>query len=288
MSITALVINYNAGQVLQRCVQSLIDSSILVNIMVVDNASTDQSAQKLCHTFGHYPRLEVLFNPGNYGFARAVNTVIRNLQSELVLVMNPDCELHREGLRLLQRALQSDNQAALAAPLVFDRLGKVEKASVRRFPDPWNSLVTLSGLWRLGRWVPWLRGVPLAPGSLPTTTSKVDAVSGACMLIRRQAMIEVGMMDEAYGLHCEDLDLMYRFREAGLHCLFVPEATAVHLQGVSSRSRPLWVHKQKHKGMARFFGKFLAKNHAPPIRWLVYSGIWFRYALFWPWVWIKK
>ena len=101
-------------------------------------------------------------------------------------------------------------------------------------------------------------------------------------------MIDIGMMDEDYGLHCEDLDLMFRFRQAGLHCLFVPEARAVHVQGVSSRSRPLWVHLQKHKGMARFFNKFQAQNYALPIRWLVNSAIWLRYFLLWPWVWLTK
>lgn len=288
MSITALVINYNAGQVLQRCVQALIDSTILLDIVVVDNASTDNSAQQLRHSYGQFPRLEVLFNPENYGFARAVNNSIRNIKSDLVLVINPDCELHHDGMMHLQQAMQSDSLAALAAPMVMDRLGKMEKASVRRFPDPWNSLVTLSGLWRLGRWVPWLQGVPVPPGSCPSTVMAVDAVSGACMLIRRQAMIDIGMMDENYGLHCEDLDLMFRFRQAGMHCLFVPEATAVHMQGVSSRSRPMWVHLQKHKGMVRFFNKFQAQDHSLLIRWLVYSGIWLRYLLLWPRVWLSR
>lgn len=288
MSTTALVINYNAGQVLQKCVQALIDSTVLVKIVVVDNASTDKSAQQLRHSYGHYPHLEVLFNPSNYGFARAVNSSVKNLKSDLVLVINPDCELHRDGLRLLQNALAADSQAALAAPRVMNRQGQAEKASVRRFPDPWNSLVTLSGLWRLGRWVPWLRGVAVPPVCWPSDTAPVDAVSGACMLIRRQAMIDIGLMDEGYGLHCEDLDLMFRLQKAGYHCLFVPGATAVHVQGVSSRSRPLWVHLQKHKSMARFFSKFQAQNHAMPVRWLVYCGIWIRCFLLLPWVWIRK
>jgi len=288
MSITAVVVNYNAGQALQACVQSLINSTVLVDIKVVDNASTDHSAQQLRHHYGHYPRLEVLFNPGNYGFARAVNETVRNLDSDLVLVINPDCELDRDALAHLQHALETDVQAALAAPLVIDSKGKIEKACVRRFPDPWSSLVTLGGLWRLGRWIPWLKGISMPSGSIPAAVSTVDAVSGACMLIRRRAMLDIGLMDEEYGMHCEDLDLMFRFKAGGWHCLFVPEARAVHLQGVSSRSRPLWVHRQKHLGMARFFRKFQAPHYSVPVSWLVYGGIWLRYALLWPWVWIKR
>ena len=86
-------------------------------------------------------------------------------------------------------------------------------------------------------------------------------------------------MDEEYGLHCEDLDLMYRLSQQGFHCLFVPAARVIHQQGVSSRSRPLWVHRQKHLGMQRFFNKFQAKEYSFPLRCLVITGIWLRFTL---------
>ncbi len=288
MSVTALVINFNAGRALQRCVQSLLDSTIQPQIVVVDNASTDGSAERLRDLYGDFPDIEFLFNPANLGFARAVNAAVTQLGSDQVLVINPDCVIHREALALMQQALVGDARAALAAPLVRNNEGKVEKAALRRFPDPWNSLMTMTGLWRLGRWIPALRGVPVNTGELPGGVIRAEAVSGACMLIRVEAMLEIGLMDEAYGLHCEDLDLMYRLQQAGWHCLFVPAATAVHTQGVSSKSRPIWVHRQKHKSMARFFRKFQASNHWLPMRWLVYTGIWLRYLLLWPLVWIRK
>ena len=288
MSITALVINFNAGPALQRCVQSLVDSTIQPQIVVVDNASTDGSAEHLRDLYGDFPDIEILFNPANLGFARAVNAAVTQLGSDQVLVINPDCVIHREALALMQQALVADARAALAAPLVRNNDGKVERAALRRFPDPWNSLMTMTGLWRLGHWIPALRGVPVNTGELPGGVVRAEAVSGACMLIRVDAMLEVGLMDEAYGLHCEDLDLMYRLQQAGWHCLLVPAAASVHTQGVSSKSRPIWVHTQKHKSMARFFRKFQASDHWLPMRWLVYTGIWLRYLLLWPLVWIRK
>jgi GT2 family glycosyltransferase len=72
---------------------------------------------------------------------------------------------------------------------------------------------------------------------------------------------------------------MYRLRQGGLHCLYVPQARAVHHQGLSSRSRPLWVHWQKHRGMQRFFQKFQARLYAWPLCWVVIAGIWARFAL---------
>lgn len=288
MSVTALVINYNAGKSLQRCVGALMAGTLVPRVMVVDNASSDGSAKQLQSLYGNQGQLQILINPTNMGFARAINQSVKLIDSERMLVINPDCLVDRETLAHLQKALDEDESAALAAPCVLDNKGKPEKATLRRFPDPWNSLMTMTGLWRLGRWISVFRGVPFNAGKLPTETSRAEAVSGACMLIRRKCLVEVGLMDEAYGLHCEDLDLMYRFRDMGWHCLFVPAAKAVHEQGVSSRSRPFWVHKQKHKGMARFFRKFQAPAYGFPVRWLVYSGIWIRFVLLTPLVWIRK
>jgi len=191
-------------------------------------------------------------------------------------------------LRLLKEALDENPGAALAAPAVRDSRGRLEKAAVRQFPDPWNSLVTLLGLWRLGRWIPWLKGVPLRPDPSSAGPVVAEAVSGACMLIRREPVLEMGMLDEEYGLHCEDLDLMYRLHEAGWDCLYLAAADAVHEQGVSSRSRPMWVHLQKHRGMARFFGKFQADRYMFPLRWLVHAGIWMHYVFTLPLAWMRK
>ncbi len=287
MSITALVINFNAGTALNECVQSLMASSVRPRIVVVDNASTDRSAENLRQLYGNQPSMEILSNPANLGFARAVNAVAKNVKSDFVLIINPDCSIHKNGLELLQKAMEADESAGLAAPCVQNSHGKPEKATLRRFPDPWNSLMTMSGLWRFGRWIPLFEGVPFNPGNLPDATVQAEAVSGACMLIRREAFMRLGWMDEGYGLHCEDLDLMYRLKLSGWHCLFVPAATAAHQQGVSSRSRLMWVHMQKHKGMARFYRKFQALDHMLPFRWLVYTGIWTHYLLFLPKVWLQ-
>lgn len=288
MRVTAIVVNFNAGAALQRCVQGLLSGSLPPRVLVVDNASSDGSAADLRHLYGSRPELEILFNPENVGYAPAVNHAMRLTGAGLVLVINPDCVIGPDGLRQLKVALDADPQAALAAPAVRDSRGRLEKAALRRFPGLWNSLLTFSGLWRLGRWLPWLKGVPLDARRAGTEPLRAEAVSGACMLIRRQAMLEVGLFDEAYGLHCEDLDLMFRLREAGWHCLYVPGAQAIHEQGVSSRSRPHWAHRQKHLGMARFFDKFQAQNHAAPVRWLVHAGIWVHYLASLPLVRARK
>jgi GT2 family glycosyltransferase len=277
--IHVIIVNFNAGETLSRCVQSVLSTRENVSITVVDNASTDGSAEVIQSLFGQLENVEILCNNSNIGFSRAVNAVAAEKNEKFLLILNPDCELLPGALVYLRQALDQDPLAALSGPTVVDRSGAVQKGTLRRFPDPWNSLVTLSGLWRLGRWIPAFKGVNRHQAGLPDKNTTAEAVSGACMLVRRKEFEDAGSLDEGYALHCEDLDLMYRLQQRGNRCVFVPAARVFHQQGVSSRSRPFWVHRQKHLGMQRFFRKFQAERYAFPVRWLIIAGIWLRYLL---------
>ena len=288
MPVATIIVNYNAGETLLHCVKALLASTEQTKVTVMDNASRDGSAEKLSKLYANQQGIEILLNPVNLGFAPAVNSVARRLETDLVLILNPDCILEPETLFRLKSALENDARAALAGPAVRDETGQMQRATLRRFPDPWKSLMTASGLWRLGKWLPAFHGVEVDVSQVSADAEICDAVSGACMLVRRSALEEVGFLDEEYTMHCEDLDLMFRLKEHGWHCLFVPQASCIHQQGLSSRSRPTWVHFQKHRGMARFFGKLQAKSTVFPIRMLVYAGIWLRFIVLWPMVLIKR
>jgi GT2 family glycosyltransferase len=287
-SITAIVVNYNGGDALVECLGALMSGSIRPRIMVADNASTDGSFTRIQNLYGHSQGVEFIANPSNLGFARAVNSQARQVKSEFLLILNPDCMLETGALEQLRDALQEDAQAGLVGPCVCDPDGRIQRGTYRRFPRPWNSLMTFTGLSVLSAWFPSLSGVDMNRRDWPQETVEAEAVSGACMLVRLDALKAVSYLDESYGLHCEDLDLMYRLKQAGWRTLFVPSAKAVHVQGVSSRSRPFWVHRQKHLGMVRFFSKFQAKQTILPLRLLVYSGIWLKYVLTIPLVLIRK
>ena len=289
-SLAVIIVNYNAGDALARCVESVLSQKQGAQLILVDNQSTDGSAKTVENLFGRVPELEIVHNEENLGFARAVNQASRMEACngvEFLLILNPDCELQPGALRRLLEALDSVPLAGLAGPLVVDRHGQPMRGTFRRFPDPWRGFLTFSGLWRLGRIFPALQGVePIR--ELPVDNTEAEAVSGACMLVRKAVFDQSKGMDEGYGLHCEDLDLMYRFRQLGHSSLFVPSARIYHLQGLSSRSRPVWVHWQKHLSMQRFFSKFQAKNYLLPFRWLVIAGIWARFAVTLPLVLIRS
>jgi GT2 family glycosyltransferase len=288
MTIATIIVNFNAGETLQQCVDALFRSTVATSLTLVDNASVDNSAEKLQSLYGNRQGIEFLFNPVNLGFAPAVNAVARHSDADMILVLNPDCILEPNCLGSLENALEKDPQAGLAGPAVRDESGRISRATARRFPDPWKSLMSASGLWRLGKWFPAFHGVEVNATHLTDKAEICDAVSGACMLIRRRALKDVDFLDEEYVMHCEDLDLMYRLRQKGWHCLYVPQAGSIHKQGLSSRRRPTWVHFQKHRGMARFFRKFQAKSTFFPVSVLVYMGIWFRFLILWPWVLIRR
>jgi len=288
MSIETIIVNYNAGETLQDCVQVLLDSAQKTSITIVDNASNDHSAQALREHYAEHADVKFIFNSSNLGFGPAVNLAASQSQAEFVLILNPDCILETDTIGKLNNALENDSKAGLAGPAVRDDNGQIQRATMRRFPNPWRSLMTASGLWRLGKWFPAFHGVE-ADAISPTDEPVIcDAVSGACMMVRRSAFEAVGFMDEKYAMHCEDLDLMYRLNQQGWHCLYVPKASSIHQQGLSSKSRPTWVHYQKHRGMARFFRKFQAESTFLPIRWLVYAGIWLRFIILWPLILIRR
>ncbi|MFO7568493.1 MAG: glycosyltransferase family 2 protein, partial [Smithellaceae bacterium] len=114
--------------------------------------------------------------------------------------------------------------------------------------------------------------------AIPDGPVEVEAISGACMLVKREAFEDVGPMDENYFLHCEDLDWCMRFRQKGWQILFVPGARVVHDQGTCSREKPFFVEWHKHKGMMRFYRKFFRHQYPGPLFWLVTAGVWLRFG----------
>ena len=192
MSIATIIVNFNAGDTLKLCIDALLESSVQTDITVVDNASSDGSAQGLREEYGSRQGISLLFNPENSGFAPAVNKVARGLEASFILILNPDCILSPMSLGHLQAALENDPHAGLAGPAVYDEGGEIQRATIRRFPDPWKSLMTTSGLWRLGKYFPVFSGVEIDASNLSGGPRICDAVSGACMLVRGSAFETVG------------------------------------------------------------------------------------------------
>jgi GT2 family glycosyltransferase len=273
---SAIIVNYNSGGLLRECVKSLTSCSLPVEIIIIDNASVDESLASV----GDFPSVTVMRNAVNAGFAVACNQGIAQATTDYLLFLNPDCSFEKEALAKLLTELKSDSQVGMVGGLLVNPDGTEQGGARRAVPTPWRSFVRAFGLSYFDkRWPKLFFDFYLHKQPLPETPIEVEAISGACMLVKREAIIDVGLWDEGYFLHCEDLDWCMRFRQKGWKIRFVPSAQVTHAQGACSHNRPIFVEWHKHKGMMRFYLKFFRHQYPGILMWLVAVGVWFRFGL---------
>jgi GT2 family glycosyltransferase len=141
-------------------------------------------------------------------------------------------------------------------------------------------LARATGAARLRRLLPFrFPDFLLHHDPLPEGPVEVEAISGACMMVRRETITDIGPLDEGYFLHCEDLDWCMRAWRQGWKVLFVPGAKVVHHKGVSSRTRPRAVEYYKHIGMVRFYRKLLGQTRPRWFLALMAAGVWTRFGI---------
>jgi GT2 family glycosyltransferase len=258
-----VVVTFNSERTIARCLDLLLASSVVARLVVVDNASTDGTAGVLELFAKVNPEITVVRNPDNRGFASACNQGASALSTPWVAFINPDCFVTRDTLARLVRHGLSRAGAGLLGVDMIDEFGHHDPAARRRDP----SLRELFGQAGSRR--------DLYLGRDPhEVLQPVDAVSGALMLMPLGLFLQLAGFDEEFHLHVEDLDLCRRTREAGYEVLVANDLTVVHVGGVSSRSRPLWVEWQKHQSLWRYFRKFERRDTAWPLVPLLWVGLW--------------
>ena len=280
LRVSVIIVNYNAGIELSRCVRSVADTNEDLEILVVDNNSKDNSVQGILDSYHGNKQLNTIHNSENLGFAVACNQGSRAAQGDFLFYLNPDCVIETGTIPALIWCLQNDDQAGMTGGLIVNPDGSEQRGCRRTVPTPWKSLVNSLGLSRLSKVNPQVfSDFRMDRDALPEKAVEVDAISGACMMVKRAAYEDVGPMDEKYFLHCEDLDWCMQFRQRGWKIMFVPQARLMHNKGICSTSRPVFVEWSKHKGMVRFYRKFFADKYPWPMFWFVWVGIWLRFCL---------
>lgn len=277
-SVSVIVVNYNAGRLLLDSVGSALTQAR--QVIVVDNASVDSSLVDLEACFANEGRLLVIRSEKNLGFAAACNLGMEHCAERHFLFLNPDCVLLPNSLAHMVGTLENHPDAGMVGGLLLNPDGVEQGGGRRAMPTPWRSFVRAFGLSRLSdRWPRLFYDFHMHKQSLPELPIEVEAISGALMLVRREAMTQVGAWDEAYFLHCEDLDWCMRFRKQGWNVLFDAKAPAIHIHGACSQSRPIFVEWHKHKGMVRFYRKFFQHQYPGLLMWLVVAGVWLRFSI---------
>lgn len=279
--ISVIIVNYNGGDLLTECVQSALSSTIPLWIYVVDNASVDHSIVSLTRQLPSHAPVTVLQNTENRGFAAAVNQVLSCVNTEYSVILNPDCLLQPDTLQQFCAVLDQEEYKAygMAGGLVRNPDGSEQAGCRRAIPSPWRSVVRVL---HLNRWFPQqarFDNFVLTEQPLPSQPIAIEGISGACMVVRREAVLQVGLMDEQYFLHCEDLDWFMRFGEKGWPILFIPHISVVHIKGACSQREPVRVLWYKHRGMIRFYKKFFRRRYPLILYWGVVMAVWLRFGL---------
>lgn len=274
--VSAIIVNFNAGCLLNISVNSLLNCPDISEIILVDNASSDSSLD----TVRENPQLKIIENSSNLGFASACNIGLQHIQNDYVLFFNPDCLLSPDALANMLACLKSDINIGMVGGFLIHPDGSEQAGGRRAVPTPWRSFVRAFGLYHFEhRWPKLFFDFYLHNQTIPTKPIEVEAISGACMLVKHKAIDHVGVWDQEYFLHCEDLDWCMRFRQNGWKICFVPNAKVIHEQGFCGKSRPIFVEFHKHKGMVRFYKKFFRHQYPGLLMGLVVFGVWFRFLL---------
>jgi GT2 family glycosyltransferase len=258
MDLSLVIVHYRSLEPLLTALAALeADASgLAVETVVVDNDSRDGAAARLSEAF---PRVRVIVNTENVGYARAVNQGMRATTGEFVVVMNPDCEVRPGALRAMRHHLLTHPSTALVGPRILNTDGTLE-FSARAFPDHLTFLFNrYSLLTRIFPDNPFSRRYLLTDWD-HATVREVDWVSGACMMVRREAIERVGGMDEQFFMFNEDVDWCRRMKNAGWAVTYVPDATVVHHIGASKRKVASRVIYARHRGMIHYFHKHHPAN----------------------------
>ncbi len=251
-----VVVNYNGGDFLKRCAESVFSSNTPLALIIVDNASVDDSLASLSSLSRGGHHCEIIENSENLGFSKAVNLGANAGSSPYVLLLNPDCEIHPHTVSNLIHEAEKYDDLGIMGALVFNEDGTEQRGCRRLEPTFTRSMVTAL---RLGR---YFKSVNLQNEPLPAEAMSLDAVSGSAMLIKRDVFEALGGMDEGYFLHVEDLDICRRVREFGKKVYFTPKVSLFHHHGASSHAVPYSTEWHKHQGMLRYHSKFQQANQS--------------------------
>lgn len=225
MNLSILIVSWNTRALLAQCLDSLAahPASTPFEILVVDNASTDGTAAMIRE---RYPDVRLLANRSNAGFAAANNQAIAESRGHHLLLLNPDTEVRAHALDTLLAFMASHPRAGAVGARLLNPDGSLQH-SCSRFPTPGRELLRLFHLDHAQR-------DEMAAWALDEARA-VEVLLGACLLLRREALEEVGLLDEQYFMYTEEVDLCYRLAQADWAVHWLPQATVVHYGGQSTQ-----------------------------------------------------
>jgi len=251
--ISICIVNWNARDYLERCLQSIFQNkgNLDIEIWVVDNNSSDGSIEMIK---GKFPEVNLIRNKDNIGFARANNQVIRKSNSPYILLLNPDTIVYPGTLKTLANFLDKHSDVAMVGPKILNEDSSIQYECARHFPTVWSEFFVLTTLYKR---FPKnkLFGYYLMSYWNHNDRKEVDCISGSCMMIRKDVLDRIGLLDEDFFMYGEDTDLCYRIKQAGYKIWYIPEVKIIHFGGKSTEQAIDLFVREARKSMQRYFEK---------------------------------
>ncbi len=277
MELSVIIVSYNVKYFLEQCLHSVLRASegLSVEIIVVDNNSVDGSARLVREKF---PDIHFIENKENVGFSKANNQAIRVARGKYILLLNPDTVVEEDTFPKVIGFMNDNPQAGALGVKMIDGKGNFLPESKRGLPTPWVAFCKMSGLSKL---FPNSRKF----GKYHLTyldkneIHEVDVLSGAFMLLRKEALDKVGLLDETFFMYGEDIDLSLRIIQGGYKNYYFPRTTIIHYKGESTKKGSLNYVKVFYKAMIIFTQKHFSGGKAGIFSVMLHFAIWFRALL---------
>jgi GT2 family glycosyltransferase len=246
--ISIIIVSWNTAQLLENCLRSILANPPLssLEIWIVDNASTDGSPRMVREKF---PQVHLIENHENVGFARANNQALQRSTGQYCLLLNPDTLVSPGALQALVDFLDKHPKTGATGPRILNHDSSLQISS---HPRP-TLTRELWYLFHLDAVLPYA-AYPKAKWQT-NQPQEVDILMGACLVIRKDVLDQVGILDEGYFIYSEEVDLCYRIQRAGWHLHWIPQAEVVHFGGQSTQQVPTEMFLNLYHSKVKYFRK---------------------------------
>lgn len=271
IDVSIIIVNYNTKELTLQCIHSIFasKSQYTYEIILIDNASTDKTVDAVQSLF---PQVFCIENSENVGFSKANNQGIRIAKGRYILLLNSDTIVQEDTLETMIQFMDKHEKVGASGCKVVLPDGSLDKACRRGFPTPSASFYYFSGLAK--KYPHSAKFNQYHLGHLDEDDDyPVDCLVGAFMLVRRETIDQVGLLDEDFFMYGEDIDWCYRIKEAGWINYYYPKTKIIHYKGASSRKKPYKIIYEFHRAMYLFHRKHFSRKYPVFTNFVVYLGI---------------
>ncbi len=277
IALSVIIVSYNVKSYLEQALHSIFKAldSTNTEVFVVDNGSGDGSAALVKRKF---PRVRLIQNHENVGFARANNQALKIAKGNVVCLVNPDTLVREDTFSACLSYLNKHPKVGMVGCKILNPDGSLQLSCRRSFPTPWvafTKVVGLSSLFPRSR----LFGRYNLTFLNPDETAEVEAISGSFMMVRRETMDQVGFLDERFFMYGEDLDWCYRIWQSKWKIVYFPGTQIIHYKGRSAEEAPFDNLRVFYNAMRLFVQKHFRKGWIFLPKWFLMLGIWLRGGL---------